>query len=936
MTGMFRAWRKPLAFVLMFAMLAAAVPAADAENAGRAAGETVKTEDSTPAQAAASGKIGRSDGEPENLAQYVVSSKTAGYDSMDENGSRNYTLTLKAHSGATETVTEPGEQITTPADIVLVLDVSASMDEKVDVDEDIYVPFNRWDDGGDGEDHWLPWGPDDEQEYDDDDASGYFRRYKNDGSFFFPVWRPVWTAVKPGEGQRQVGYSLDADGNFQQSEREAVKIGGKWQWGSWSDGTPTHILVRKDDVQRIDALKSTAYDFVNSLNSGSKVAVKTFTKDNPGAEIGLISLTNEKQAVLNSITNLYINNDGNRGTLLYEGLEKANTALKSSKNENQVIVAFTDGEDGEIGRDGSWDDGNQGPTEAEKKAKIAKDKGVRIFTISLLAEEDGEVDDFLTKVSSESEDDETQYYYSCTNMKGLADAMTEISESAGTTVENPVELETKSITDTLDPRFELQPGEKERLEKDGAKVTVGNVTKITWADQTLPVPDEEEWAKEIKIRARSDFLGGNDIPTNVASGSKIVCEDGSTSKFAQPTVNVPVLFSVENKETSIFLGDTVPDAKLQMFDESEWNWYGKDKTGKFSYQWVNKDGDPIENIEALTPSGAANVYMLKVAFTPNDTSPSSVGPVQTDVAESGDYTVNVVRGNVSVTKKLKQSDVWSPNGDPIVTFKLERIVNGSAAEAQYRTVRFDDAAKPGQDGTLSLTAAFDDLKKGEYRVTEEDALRCQYQDAGVGEGTAVSEKDGEAVYAYLGYESKTDSTTDVEKNSASAVFTNEAKKLDQPYFSHTDTKSNAIKITFTGKNHTVNPDGSKYVTEQERSAAENSAEKARPVSAARRPAAEWEEEARGQEEDLSEPQPAVKTPSRVQPESSSSETAEESPPPGTSGESRPTEQSPPAEPDFDPSGQQEVRAEDDASAPAKESEPPRETVDLPGAKEESE
>ena len=114
MTGMFRAWRKPLAFVLMFAMLAAAVPAADAENAGRAAGETVKTEDSTPAQAAASGKIGRSDGEPENLAQYVVSSKTAGYDSMDENGSRNYTLTLKAHSGATETVTEPGEQITTP------------------------------------------------------------------------------------------------------------------------------------------------------------------------------------------------------------------------------------------------------------------------------------------------------------------------------------------------------------------------------------------------------------------------------------------------------------------------------------------------------------------------------------------------------------------------------------------------------------------------------------------------------------------------------------------------------------------------------------------------------------------------------------------------------------------------------------------------------
>ena len=928
MTGMFRAWRKPLAFVLMFAMLAAAAPAADAENAGKAAGETVKTEDSAPAQAAVSGKASRSDDEPENMAQYVVSSKTAGYDGMDEDGSRNYTLTLKTHSGATETVTEPGEQITTPADIVLVLDVSASMDEKVDVSGDSYVPFSKWDDGKNGD--WGWFGSDDSP-YGDDDASGYFRRYEGYGSYYR---RPVWTAVKPGKGQRQVGYSLDADKNFQQSEREAVKIEGKWQWGSWSDGTPTHILVRENDVQRIDALKSTAYDFVNSLHPGSRVAVKTFTKDNPGAEIDLTPLTTNKQDVLDSITDLYINNDDKKGTLLYKGLEKANTALKSSKNENQVIVAFTDGEDGEINRDGGWDNGGQGPAEAEKKAKIAKKQGVRIFTISLLAEKDGEVDDFLTKVSSESED-EAQYYYSCTDMDGLADAMTEISESAGTTVEDPVELKTRFITDTLDPRFELQPGERARLEKDGAKVTVGNVTKITWADQTLPVPDEE-WTKEIKIRAKDKFLGGNDIPTNVASGSKIVCKDGSTSKFAQPTVNVPILFSVRDEETSIFLGDTVPDTKSRMFDESGWNWYGKDKTGKFSYQWVSKDGDPIENIEALTPSGAANGYTLKVTFQPGESTKDSKGPTQTDVTESGEYTVNVVRGAVSVTKKIKNSEIWYPNGDPVFTFRLERIVNGSAAETQYRTVWFDDAAKPGQDGTLSLTAAFDDLKKGEYRVTEEDALRYQYQSAGVGEGTAVSEKDGEAVYAYLGYKSKTDSTTDVEKNSASAVFTNEAKKLDQPYFSHTDTKSNAIRITFTDQNHTVNPDGSKYVTEQERPAAEKPAEKARPVSAARRPAAEWEEEARGQEEDPSEPQSAVETPSRVQPEASSPETVEESPPPGTSGESRPTEQSPPAEPDFDPSGQQEVRAEDDASAPAKESEPPRETVDLPGAKEESE
>ncbi|HBN80943.1 MAG TPA: hypothetical protein DD433_06155 [Ruminococcaceae bacterium] len=635
--------------------------------------------------------------------------------------------------------------------------------------------------------------------------------------------------------------------------------------------------------------------------------------------------------------------------------EKTDASPEAEKLEGQPKQAPESAEASSEGKDALTGADTEEKTDASSEAEEMESQPEQA---SESAEASSEGKDALTGADAEEK----------------ADASPEAEESEGqpkqasksleepSSVENHQKSIRATIIDTLDPRFELKDNdERARLEKDGAIIRVQDgVTTITWEDQT--VPDEKEWTKEIQIRAKDDFLGGNDIPTNAPYKSKIVWKERGDDEekeipFDLPTVNVPVRFSVENKETSIFLGDTVPvsleeggqqkDVLGLMADLSRWDWYGKEATGTFRYQWLDEKGNPLcsagtydavkNTLQDLAPSGDSNQYTLKVTFTPKTDGGDSSGPRQEAVTESDDYTVNVVRGTVSVTKKIASSDVWSPNGDPIVTFKLERIVNDSTAETRYRTVRFDDTANPGQDGMLSLTAVFNDLKKGKYRVTEENALRYRYQDADVGEGdNASSVQDEKAVYAYLGYASQEDSTTDVGKNSASAVFTNEAKNLDQPYFSHTDTKSNAIKITFTGKNHTVNPDGSKYVTEQERSAAENSAEKARPVSAARRPAAEWEEEARGQEEDLSEPQPAVKTPSRVQPESSSSETAEESPPPGTSGESRPTEQSPPAEPDFDPSGQQEVRAEDDASAPAKESEPLRETVDLPGAKEESE
>ena len=761
--------------------------------------------------------------EPQN--DDVEQSKTAVYDETDENGNRKYEITLTA--GSNKIDTEPGDpvEVTTPADIVLVLDVTGSMDDEVSS----YYPFDGWDD------EEADWRGTQTGYYQDDD--GNFQRlrreaylvdlldwefawgdWKNDKSKsvdFEPTHKPGayvpkndWDNTKAGNGKTQTGYYQDG-GDYQVTTRSAYNDRG-WKWGDWSDGTPTHELI-DGEVTRMDALRATAYDFVNSLPEESKVAIRTFT-ENSASEIGLTSLADDRQQVLDKITNLGLHTSS-KGTQIYIGLNKAITALEDSDNTNQVIVAFTDGED------------KSDNTErlAKDKANEAKNKGVRIFTISLLGSANAHVDTFLTGLSSASPDDETQYYYSCTDMTGLADAMTKISESTGDPVVVKTPIQTKTITDVLDPRFELQDGERDRLEDDGATVTVeGGVTTIVWEDQELPA--EGVWSKTIKIQAKADFLGGNDIPTN-GPGSEIVCEDDTVVEFDEPTVNVPIAFDVDDEETTIFLGENVPTelneeaVQRLMFNEGDWNWYGKGATGEFTYQWFNADGDEIgdeddfdatkDALQALTPFGNSNVYTLKVSFTPDpaDAELDSSGPVQEKVTEQNDYTVNVVRGSIQVTKKIDKSEIWYANGDPIFTFKLERLVNGDAVETSYRTVRFEKANE-GDGGTLTQTALFSDLKKGIYRVTEQDSLRHTFYDCSVDtDDNASSVKSGEAILVYLGYTSKDNSRTDIEKDFGSTVFENAEKKLDTPYFSHTDVKSNSFRITFTGDNHTVNQDG---------------------------------------------------------------------------------------------------------------------------------
>ena len=831
--------RRILSLLLTFAMTTSILPIANAaetlgnnrDSSSYAVSE--ENDDFMPEDAA-------SKAEPEALLNneeeaLVQVGKTAEY--TGNGTSRTYDITLTARSNKTEKEIIPGEPQSIPADVALVLDTSGSMDWPVDTrNQGVYVPFNGWNEGQSlpRNNYYVL--------YNRSDASGYFRNYSytqktNWSNRSINIWTGgAWKAVLPVSSAwnptPQIGYVYNNPGEYTRSERWPT-----WydRWDSWSDGTPTHLFVDSAYATRMDALKSVVYDFIYQLNPESKVAIDTFSSDAKD-QISLTPLQKGKdqQKVLDQITGL---KEGDGGTYIYKGLKNAISKLKGSKNSNKVIVAFTDGAD--------YDRKN-----AEAQAKAARNAGIRIFTVSLIDKnvpdryKSGsiksvgydarnadqylkEIENFLRGISSDADKksgDDTQYYYSCTDLDGLVEAMTQISESAGTVVESSVPIENATITDVLDPRFQLSSAEKTRLKKDGATVEekADGTTEIVWKNQEIP--GKKPWSRTISIQAKGDFLGGNDITTNMFADSNVCYEeDGETfaKPFPQPTVHVPLKFSVKSQDTKIFLGETVPvklqgtAVEKQMFSEDQWNWYGKEKTGTFEYEWQNKNGDYVAELGKISPF-EDSAYTLNVTFHPFESMLESSGPEQESKTEKNDYTVQVVRGSIRITKELNTSDAWFPNGDPIFTFKLERLEGGKVKETDYRTVRFTRADEQG--GVLTLTADFENLKKGEYRITEVSSLLHHVKTVSVSSGDkADSQVKGKSVQSYLGYHSASDSATNVSHNYAEVNFLNTEKEKDFPYFTHTDLKSNAIQITFSEENDVLNPDGTPTVPETRQS-----------------------------------------------------------------------------------------------------------------------
>ena len=274
---------------------------------------------------------------------------------------------------------------------------------------------------------------------------------------------------------------------------------------------------------------------------------------------------------------------------------------------------------------------------------------------------------------------------------------------------------TTQIVDVVDPRFEIVST------SPAGAVVEGN--KVTWTVPALNGTAEDPgFIGTITVRAKDNFVGGNNISTNVESQSGLVIGDNSLKSFPdQPTVNVKARLPLGDTERSIFLGEAVPnDASIQADMVS-----GLSGLNNITYTWTAGpgviDGKLPENYVSRTTD--LLVYTLTASMAMDIPTAKSLSNTdgyynEDPVTATGTYTVRFMTGSLTINKTLT-SDTPVDTATPFV-FKIERreTANGPVIETFYRTIYTGESKLGG--------ITIDGLKKGHYTVTEQTDWSWKY------------------------------------------------------------------------------------------------------------------------------------------------------------------------------------------------------------------
>lgn len=554
-------------------------------------------------------------------------------------------------------------------------------------------------------------------------------------------------------------------------------------WRNIKDSDKTSIY---EWPSRITALKEVVNQFIRNTATSSpesNIGLAPFNTAVTNATETLLNVDKNKDTLIKNVSRLSVTG----GTSPHTALNEALKLLNNAKNPKYVIL-FTDGEP--TGNGSVWDDDYQ--DYAEKAAKALKDKGIKVFTVGFALSERGQ------KFLAGDKNDSTNYpgiaskgcAFNATNAEELA----KIFEKIQNTVTEPSAIQNATITDVIDPRFVILDKDGKAITadqlKDGKTVQVNDGTVyldakgnqcIKWEGQTIPNKKENEagnacWSKSIKVKAKDDYIGGNNVPTNVSPDSKISTGYGDAI-LPQPTVNVKSDLVVNNNETTIFYGDTVPTAEAilkVLFDKANPQGYVTqlDGTKKLVTYTMGADGQPFnENNFTLTwyedeactteikvgdmaegvPEPNSKQYYLKVTYNvgqpsvesnANTTKKNENGQDVTYISgksnssgvltahnsqddknrEYGVYTIKIITGQIQIIKKLENKAkedveftfvVMNEAGAKIAT---ATATIGAGNEEGTVTLKLEKGVKGeiSENDTSILTG----LARGEYTVTE--------------------------------------------------------------------------------------------------------------------------------------------------------------------------------------------------------------------------
>ncbi len=462
---------------------------------------------------------------------------------------------------------------------------------------------------------------------------------------------------------------------------------------------------KKESGTRLEQMRAGALDFLKGLGElspNSRAGLVFFGGSKEQAALTI--LDDSGQSALEKVINAQ-KVSGTETPEYAEALKRTQELVKDRNGQEErplYLVTVTAGD---------WAD--QG-TEALTRLQELRKTGARSYTLSLCGDPPEEAEEFWQSMSSAPLS--THHYVIGGELSGyLAQVQREIG--AVLAVE---------VVQRLDPRFTLTEQEQRRLRGEGAHLLEGQdgSWEISW-EVALPRKKEAAWTASVAFQARPEFPGGNDVATD-QEGSGLYRAGKEISPLTRTSVNVPLVLEVHDLEAELFLGERVrtwrKDGSIEdaMIASPQPAWFGKGKTGSFSYFWETEQGDPIgslKQLNALQPEDDT-AYRLRITYRPDSEGALSAGaPVQV-TEKSAFYRIRLITGKIQIKAQAGEGVDLNRNSSMLFSLKCD------TGETFYRTA-FLEADPEG--GRLSLEGELSGLPFGVYTVipVPGKGLKCE-------------------------------------------------------------------------------------------------------------------------------------------------------------------------------------------------------------------
>ncbi len=384
------------------------------------------------------------------------------------------------------------------------------------------------------------------------------------------------------------------------------------------------------------------------------------------------------------------------------------------------------------------------------------------------------VENYMKEVASLKPGSSSQkLYYKVDDSEGLEEIFQDITEEIGG------EIDSVYIRDYIDPRFLVLGDDGTPLQDKSETYTLSNGGKVKydsekdswyvqWEKKKLTT---DLWSESIYLKAKEEFIGGNDIATNTEDSGVFYGE--KSLKFVLPKVNVRANIKVSNKENTIFLGEAVPISGIleDMYSSRNTNpFLGMEVTGHFTLEWfkeIESLGEDIIALGNIKPS-EDSTFILKVSFTANEVQNSqstinSKGNYVETASAEGIYLVKVKSGTISLKKIVlddEGNEVSIPEGDYFTIKVRESIMS--------------DVELSKESSLISLTK----LSKGKYTLQEIMPIEYEFVKAVI---------NGEEYRA----NDPIEINISMDAPEVMVIYTN--RKVHKPYFHGRDRVENTFK-----------------------------------------------------------------------------------------------------------------------------------------------